>query len=112
DMGQVVDDKADFYELLGVAKTATPDEIRSAYRKAALKYHPDRNPGDKEAEQKFKAVSEAYDALSDEKKRALYDQYGREGLRGQATRDYQSASFQDIFEAFGDILGGDSPFGD
>jgi molecular chaperone DnaJ len=107
-----VDEKADFYELLGVAKSATQDEIRSAYRKAALKYHPDRNPGDKEAERKFKAISAAYDVLSDEKRRQLYDQYGHEGLRGQATRDYQSASFQDIFEAFGDILGGDSPFGD
>ena len=107
-----MDDKGDYYELLGVAKTATPDEIRSAFRKAALKYHPDRNPGDKEAEKKFKDISEAYDALSDEKKRQLYDQFGREGLRGQATRDYQSASFQDIFETFGDILGGDSPLGD
>jgi molecular chaperone DnaJ len=106
-----VDDKGDYYELLGVSKTASPEDIRSAYRKAALKYHPDRNPGDTEAEHKFKEVSEAYDVLSDEKKRQLYDQFGREGLRGQATRDYQSASFQDIFEAFGDILGGGS-FGD
>jgi molecular chaperone DnaJ len=108
-----VEDKRDYYELLGVAKTASQDEIRSAYRKAALKFHPDRNPGDKDAERKFKEISEAYDVLSDEKKRPLYDQFGHEGLRGQATRDYQSASFQDIFEAFGDIFGGsDSPFGD
>jgi molecular chaperone DnaJ len=108
-----VDEKRDYYELLGVERKATPDEIRSAYRKLALKYHPDRNPDDKEAEAKFKSISEAYDVLSDEKKRQLYDTYGHEGLRGQAQRDYQSASFQDIFEAFGDIFGGsDSPFGD
>jgi len=108
-----VDDKRDYYELLGVDRKAGADEIRSAYRKLALKYHPDRNPNDQEAEAKFKAISEAYDVLSDEKKRALYDQYGHEGLRGQAQRDFQSASFQDIFEAFGDIFGGsDSPFGD
>ena len=103
----------DFYELLGVAKGASTDEIRSAFRKLALKYHPDRNPGDKDAERKFKDISEAYDVLSDEKKRGLYDQYGLEGLKGQARRDYQSASVQDIFEAFGDIFGGgDSIFGD
>lgn len=107
-----MDEKRDYYELLGVARTASADEIRSAYRKAALKYHPDRNPGDKEAERKFKEMSQAYDVLSDEKKRQLYDQHGHEGLRGTATRDYQNASFQDIFEAFGDILGGDSPLGD
>jgi molecular chaperone DnaJ len=104
--------KQDYYELLGVDRKAGTDEIRSAYRKLALKYHPDRNPDNKEAEAKFKAISEAYDVLSDEKKRHLYDQYGHEGLRGQAQRDFQTASFQDIFEAFGDIFGGsDSPFG-
>jgi len=108
-----VDDKRDYYDLLGVDRKASSEDIRSAYRKLALKYHPDRNPNDKEAETKFKAISEAYDVLSDDKKRPLYDQYGHEGLRGQAQRDYQSASVQDIFEAFGDIFGGsDSPFGD
>jgi molecular chaperone DnaJ len=96
----------DFYELLGVAKGASTDDIRSAFRKLALKYHPDRNPGDKEAERKFKEISEAYDVLSDDQKRRLYDQYGHEGLKGQARRDYQNASVQDIFEAFGDIFGG------
>jgi molecular chaperone DnaJ len=107
-----VDAKRDYYELLGVGKNATADEIRSAYRKAALKYHPDRNPNDKDAEKKFKEISEAYDVLSDESKRKLYDAHGHEGLRGTPHRDFQTASFQDIFEAFGDILGGDSPFGD
>ena len=108
-----MDDKRDYYELLGVERKATTEEIRSAYRKLALKYHPDRNPGDKEAESKFKSISEAYDVLSDEKKRPLYDQFGHEGLRGQAQRDYQSASFQDIFESFADIFGGsESPLGD
>lgn len=105
----------DYYELLGVAKGASTDEIRSAFRKLALKYHPDRNPDDKDAERKFKEISEAYDVLSDDQKRKLYDQYGHEGLKGQARRDYQNASVQDIFEAFGDIFGGgggESIFGD
>jgi molecular chaperone DnaJ len=110
--GAGVDEKRDYYELLGVARGATTDEIRAAYRKLALKYHPDRNPNDKEAEKKFKEISEAYDVLSDDPKRRLYDQYGHEGLRGQATRDFQTASFQDIFEAFGDIFGDRSFFGD
>jgi len=71
-----MDKKRDYYEVLGVTKSATSDEIKKAYRKLALKYHPDRNPGDKEAEEKFKEAAEAYDVLSDEKKKALYDQYG------------------------------------
>ena len=68
----------DYYEILGVAKTATPEEIKKAYRKAALKYHPDRNPGDKEAEEKFKEAARAYEVLSDEQKRARYDHFGEE----------------------------------
>jgi molecular chaperone DnaJ len=110
-----VSEPQDLYELLGVARNATSDEIRSAFRKVALKYHPDRNPGDKEAEKKFKQISEAYDILSDDQKRQLYDRHGHEGLKGQARRDYQSADFRDIFEAFGDIFGGgggESIFGD
>lgn len=71
-----MDKKRDYYEVLGVTKSATPDEIKKAYRKLALKYHPDRNPGDKDAEEKFKEAAEAYDVLSDEKKKSLYDQYG------------------------------------
>ncbi len=108
-----MDDKRDYYELLGIDRKAGTDEIRSAYRKLALKFHPDRNPDDKDAESKFKAISEAYDVLSDDKKREVYDQYGHEGLRGHAQRDFQSASFQDIFESFADIFGGsESPLGD
>ena len=68
----------DYYEILGVAKTATPEEIKKAYRKAALKYHPDRNPGDKEAEEKFKEAARAYEVLRDEQKRARYDHFGEE----------------------------------
>lgn len=73
---------ADYYETLGVSKDASPDEIKKAYRKKALKYHPDKNPDDPSAEAKFKEVSEAYDVLSDDKKRKVYDQYGADGLRG------------------------------
>ena len=106
------DEKRDYYEVLGVAKGATTDEIRSTYRKLALKFHPDRNPGDKEAERKFKEISAAYDVLSDDQKRAAYDRYGHEGLRGTPTRDFQNASFEDIFSAFSDLFQGDSAFGD
>lgn len=73
---------ADYYEVLEVARNSTPDEIKKAYRKQALKYHPDRNPGDADAEKRFKDISEAYEVLSDEKKRQVYDRYGREGLQG------------------------------
>lgn len=106
-----MDGKRDYYELLGVVRTAPTEEIRAAYRKLALKYHPDRNPNDKEAERKFKEISEAYDILSDDQKRRLYDAGGHAGLRGHATRDYQTASFEEIFSSFAEILGG-SGFGD
>lgn len=103
--------KGDYYEILSVARSASTDEIRAAYRKLALKHHPDRNPGDKEAERKFKEISEAYDILSDEQKRRLYDHGGHAGLRGHPTRDYQSASLEEIFASFAEILGGGG-FGD
>ncbi len=107
-----MEEKRDYYELLGVDRKASTDEIRAAYRKLALKLHPDRNPGDKEAERKFKEISEAYDVLSDDQKRGLYDQHGHEGLRGTAYRDFRTASFEDIFSAFSDIFGDSSFFGD
>ncbi len=106
------DEKRDYYEVLGVEKHASKEEIQAAFRTLALKYHPDRNPGDKEAERKFKEVSAAYDVLSDDKKRPQYDQFGHEGLRGAPMRDFEHASFEDIFSAFGDLFRGDSAFGD
>lgn len=100
--------KRDYYEILGVAKGATADEIKSAYRKMAMKYHPDRNPGDKEAEEKFKEASEAYEVLADETKRKRYDQFGHQGMRG-GQDFHQYSNINDIFSQFGDIFG--SAFG-
>ena len=77
-------EKRDYYEVLGVQKNANADEIKKAYRKAAIKYHPDKNPGDKEAEEKFKEAAEAYDVLSNPDKRARYDQFGHAGMSGAA----------------------------
>ncbi|MBZ0515894.1 DnaJ domain-containing protein, partial [Clostridioides difficile] len=74
--------KRDYYEVLGISKGAEAQEIKKAYRKLAMKYHPDRNPGDKEAEEKFKEINEAYEVLSDDTKRKTYDQFGHDGLNG------------------------------
>ena len=93
----------DYYEILGVSRTATEIEIKKAYRKLAMKYHPDRNPGDKEAEEKFKLINEAYQVLSDKEKRAIYDRYGKEGLDGNINKGFD---FSDIFDMFNDIFGG------
>ena len=76
----MADNKRDFYEVLGVEKGASAEDIKKAYRKAAMKYHPDRNPGDKTAEEKFKEIGEAYEVLSDDDKRARYDQFGHAGV--------------------------------
>ena len=106
-------EKRDYYEVLGVDKKATADEIKKAYKKMAIKYHPDRNPGDKEAEDKFKEAAEAYEVLSDENKRARYDQFGHAGMSGAAGGGFsgQGMSMDDIFSMFGDIFGGHGGFG-
>ncbi|AUX21055.1 molecular chaperone DnaJ [Sorangium cellulosum] len=103
-------EKRDFYEVLGLARDATPDDIRKAYRQAALKYHPDRNPGDASAECRFKEATEAYQVLSDEEKRRRYDQFGHAGLEGMGAGGFDGdifSHFQDIFsEFFGGFGGG------
>ena len=94
-----------YYDILGVDKSAGADEIKRAYKKLAIQYHPDRNPGDKEAEAKFKEAAEAYEVLHDEQKRQVYDQYGEEGLKGGGMGG-GFTDLNDIFSAFGDIFGG------
>lgn len=98
--------KRDYYEVLGVSKTATDDEIKKAYRKIAIKYHPDRNPGNKEAEEKFKEAAEAYDVLHDQQKRQQYDQFGFNAPGGGFGDGGGFSSMDDIFSMFGDIFGG------
>jgi molecular chaperone DnaJ len=95
-------EKRDYYEVLGVAKDASPEDVKAAYRRLALKYHPDKNPGDKQAEEKFKEAAEAYEVLSDADKRAAYDRHGPEGVRGGVGFH----SVEDVFGAFRDIFGG------
>ncbi|MFA7450026.1 MAG: DnaJ domain-containing protein, partial [Bacteroidales bacterium] len=109
--------KRDYYEVLGVDKSASADEIKKAYRKKALQYHPDKNPGDKAAEDKFKEAAEAYDVLSDATKKSRYDQFGHAGVDGMGSGGaggFGGFSMDDIFSRFGDIFGGafgGSPFG-
>ena len=97
--------KRDYYEVLGVDKNVTPDELKKAYRKKALQYHPDRNPGDKEAEEKFKEAAEAYDVLSNPDKKARYDQFGHAGVDGAGGYGQGGMNMNDIFSQFGDIFG-------
>ena len=100
--------KRDYYEILGVSKTAPADEIKKAYRKLALQYHPDKNPGDKAAEEKFKEAAEAYDILSNDEKRARYDRFGHQGAAGGfgGGQGGGGMNMDDIFSQFGDIFGG------
>lgn len=98
-------DKRDYYEVLGIAKSATEEEIKKAYRKKAIQYHPDKNPDNKEAEEKFKEAAEAYEVLSDTQKRQRYDQFGHQGVGGGGFSG-GGMSMDDIFSHFGDIFGG------
>lgn len=99
--------KRDYYEILGVSKSAGPDEIKKAYRKRAMKFHPDRNSSDPNAEEKFKEASEAYEVLRDPEKRARYDKFGHDGLNGGfgGASGFENVGFEDIFSRFGEIFG-------
>ena len=94
--------KRDYYEVLGVDRSASDADLKKSYRKLALKFHPDKNPGDKQAEEKFKEAAEAYDVLRDTRKRQIYDQYGHQGLEGSGFSGF--GGFEDIFSSFGDIF--------
>lgn len=100
--------KQDYYEILGISKNATAAEIKKAYRKQAIKYHPDKNPGDKTAEENFKKAAEAYEVLSDDNKKARYDQYGHAAFEngGAGAGGFGGMNMEDIFSQFGDIFGG------
>src|SRR5215212_1687495 len=99
--------KRDYYEVLGVQRNATEAELKKAYRQMALKYHPDKNHDNKEAEEKFKEAAEAYEVLSDSTKRQRYDQFGHRGMNGGGAG---GMNMEDIFSHFGDIFGEGSPF--
>ncbi len=103
--------KRDYYEILGVSRTATEQELKSSYRKLAMQFHPDRNPGNRDAEEKFKEASEAYAILSDEGKRAQYDRFGHAGVNGGPGGGFDASSFQDLSEIFGDLFGMGDVFG-
>src|SRR5678815_5008033 len=105
--------KRDYYEILNVTKSSSADEIKKAYRKVAMQYHPDRNPGDKASEEKFKEAAEAYEILSDADKRAQYDRFGHSAFSPGRGGGFSGGSMNmdDIFSQFGDIFGDESPFG-
>ncbi len=99
---------ADYYEILGITRDAAGEEVRRAYRRLAIKWHPDQNPDNPDAEGKFKQCAEAYEVLSDPERRAVYDRHGHAGLRGRAGHDFNSMHVEDIFSMFNDIFGGQS----
>lgn len=101
--------KKDYYNILGVSRNASQQEIKKAYRKLAFEYHPDKNPGDREAEEKFKEAAEAYEVLSDQEKRSIYDMYGHDGLKSRGFEGF--SGFDDIFSHFSDIFGDVFGFG-
>ena len=108
-------EKRDYYEILGVAKTATADEIKSAYRKLAMKYHPDRNPDNPEAKEKFTEISEAYEVLSNPEKRQRYDQFGHQGVNFgpggfDFSRDFSGFQDVDLSDIFSNLFGGGGGF--
>src|SRR5436305_5744632 len=98
--------KRDYYEVLGVSRGAEAEEIKKSYRKLAIKYHPDKNPGDKEAEEKFKELGEAYEVLNEPQKRAAYDQYGHAAFDRRSGGFGRSGGFHDPFEIFREVFGG------
>ena len=98
--------KEDYYKILGVSKGASASEIKKAYRKMAIKYHPDKNPGDSAAEEKFKEAAEAYDVLSNPEKKSRYDQFGHQAFQGGGAGFGGGMNMDDIFSQFGDIFGG------
>ena len=98
--------KRDYYEVLGVSKSASAEEIKKAYRKLAIQYHPDKNPDNPEAEDKFKEAAEAYEVLSNADKKARYDQFGHQGMSGSGGYGGGGMNMEDIFSQFGDIFGG------
>mgnify|MGYP001642430338 FL=1 len=111
-IGEIMADKRDYYEVLGLQKGASDADIKKAFRKMALKYHPDKNPGDKKAEEKFKEINEAYGILSDPEKKDKYDRFGHAGVDPNAGfgeggfGGFGGGGFEDIFSAFGDMFGG------
>lgn len=110
--GELLMTELDYYEVLEVSKSCSGAELKKSYRKLAMKFHPDRNPGDKEAEENFKVVNEAYQVLSDDEKRSIYDRYGKAGLEGQGMgRGFGGANMDDVMDIFNSMFGGSGGFG-